>query len=472
MINKENINIKKLPLGEVKLNQVNPRTISNKKLQELIQSVLLFPQMLRIRPMVVDKNNVVLGGNQRLTALTKIEGYKEHDLKAVLSLTKEYQSMTDKLKQDIISYWLTWIDKPEVEVIDASMLSPEKQAEFIAKDNLSYGEWDPVKLSQLFDVDQLSEWGFDGDIFKEVKKQQTDKPHDDGYSDEDAVRAPQIVKDGDIIKLGRHYLICGDSTNSHVYKQLLKFIGGGQIDLLITDPPYNVDYEGKDGMKIQNDKFKTTQAFQNFLKSAFINAYAALKPGGSMYVFYASVMHIAFEQALNESGLDVHEQLIWVKNSFILSRNDYHYKHEPVLYGWKPGAKHYFIDERDHSTVIEDEQLSELKKMNKSELINIINRIRDNVPTTVIRENKPTSNDIHPTMKPVPLIAYFITNSTREGDSVMDIFCGSGSTIIACEQTGRTAYGIELDKRYCDAIIDRWQKFSGLNIEIVGNINV
>ena len=233
-----------------------------------------------------------------------------------------------------------------------------------------------------------------------------------------------------------------------------------------------MDYEGKDGMKIQNDKFKTTQAFQNFLKSAFINAYAALKPGGSMYVFYASVMHIAFEQALNESGLDVHEQLIWVKNSFILSRNDYHYKHEPVLYGWKPGAKHYFIDERDHSTVIEDEQLSELKKMNKSELINIINRIRDNVPTTVIRENKPTSNDIHPTMKPVPLIAYFITNSTREGDSVMDIFCGSGSTIIACEQTGRTAYGIELDKRYCDAIIDRWQKFSGLNIEIVGNINV
>ena len=121
--------------------------------------------------MVVDKNNVVLGGNQRLTALTKIQGYKEHDLKAVLSLTKEYQSMTDKLKQDITSYWLTWIDKPEVEVIDASMLSPEKQAEFIAKDNLSYGEWDPVKLAQLFDVDQLSEWGFDGDIFKEVKKQ-------------------------------------------------------------------------------------------------------------------------------------------------------------------------------------------------------------------------------------------------------------------------------------------------------------
>lgn len=224
-------------------------------------------------------------------------------------------------------------------------------------------------------------------------------------------------------------------------------------------------------MKIQNDKFKSIQAFQDFLKSAFINASSALKPGGAMYVFYASVMHIAFEQALQQSGLDVHQQLIWVKNGFILSRNDYHYKHEPILYGWKNGAKHCFIDERDHSTVIDNDNIEELKKMNKSELINIITKCRDGVPTTVIRENKPQNNDIHPTMKPVPLLAYLIGNSTREGENVLDIFCGSGSTIIACEQTGRTAYGIELDTRYCDAIIDRWQKFTGLNAEKIGNLN-
>lgn len=156
MINAEKIQTKKLPLGEVKLNESNPRTISKKKLQELIQSVLLFPQMLRIRPMVVDKDNVVLGGNQRLTALTTIHAYKEHDLQAILAPTKEYQSMSDDLKQDIIKYWMSWINYPEVEVIDASMLPPDKQAEFIAKDNLSYGDWDPVKLAQLFEVDQLA----------------------------------------------------------------------------------------------------------------------------------------------------------------------------------------------------------------------------------------------------------------------------------------------------------------------------
>lgn len=216
--------------------------------------------------------------------------------------------------------------------------------------------------------------------------------------------------------------------------------GGTELDLFFTDPPYNVDigvtdleeaeirHARKDGLKIQNDKM-TDDDFYNFLVKAFKNATNQLKPGGAFYIWYASREHINFENALNESGLEVHEQLIWVKNTFTFSRQDYKWMHEPCLYGWKEGNAHYFIEEYNHPTII--------------------------------REDKPVRSDLHPTMKPIKLCARLIQNSTKPGESVLDLFGGSGSTLIACEQLGRKCYMMEYDPHYVDVIINRWEDFTG-----------
>lgn len=205
---------------------------------------------------------------------------------------------------------------------------------------------------------------------------------------------------------------------------------GGEINLLLTDPPYNVDYEGKtsDALKIENDAM-TQDEFQNFLYNAFKNAYEHMKAGASFYVWYASRETINFMLALEKADLEVRQQLIWNKNSLVIGRQDYQWKHEPCLYGWKSGASHYFIDDRTQ--------------------------------TTVMDFDRPSRNAEHPTMKPVDLIAYQIKNSTRKNENVLDLFGGSGTTLIACEQTGRNCYMMEYDPRYVDVIIERWEELTG-----------
>lgn len=201
--------------------------------------------------------------------------------------------------------------------------------------------------------------------------------------------------------------------------------------------------------------------FREFLYRAFTNAAEVLKPGGAFYVWYASREQINFEEMLIKSGLSVKEQLIWVKNSLVLGRQDYQWIHEPCMYGWKDGAGHYFTDNRKLTTVIEDKL--DFEKMKKEDMKKILKEIFEDeiTPTTIIRENRPVRSDDHPTMKPVRMCAKLIENSTRPGESVLDLFGGSGSTLIACEQLGRKCYTMEFDPRYVDVIIDRWETFTG-----------
>lgn len=240
--------------------------------------------------------------------------------------------------------------------------------------------------------------------------------------------------------------------------------------MLITDPPYNVDYVGGTGkkMKIKNDNMGLS-AFHEFLKDAFVVASANMLAGAPFYVWMATVSEVSCAMALEEAGLKMKQILIWAKSRFVLGRQDYQWQHEPCLYGWKDGAAHYFRDDRSQSTLIEDPMGTDIDKMKKSELLKYVKELlAGDVQTSVLREQTPVRNDLHPTMKPVPLFGKLIRNSSREGDIVLDTFGGSGTTMIACEQLGRKARLMELDPHYCDVIIARWEKFTGKKAEKIG----
>lgn len=259
----------------------------------------------------------------------------------------------------------------------------------------------------------------------------------------------------------KHRLMVGDATS---WKDVDKLMGGEIADLVVTDPPYNVDITGSDNKKILNDNM-TDSDFEEFLLGAFQNLYERLKEGGAFYVWHASRTQREFENALNRAGLYVREQLIWNKNSLVLGRSDYQWKHEPCLYGWKEGS-HYFIDDRTQTTVQELEQ-TDIKKLKKEDLIKLLEEIMS-YETTVINEAKPQRNADHPTMKPIRLIGRLVKNSSKKGEKVLDLFGGSGSTLIACEELGRVCYINELDPRYADCILDRFEKMTGIKPEKIG----
>ena len=251
--------------------------------------------------------------------------------------------------------------------------------------------------------------------------------------DETVDKIPAKCQKGDVWALGDHRLMCGDSTIADDVNCLM---GGELADLWLTDPPYNVAYEGrtKEKLKIDNDSMSSS-AFLSFLTAAFDNACAVLKPGASFYIWFASKEHMNFEQALNAVGLVVREELIWAKNSMTLGRQDYQWKHEPCLYGWKEGASHNWYSDRKQTTILEFD--------------------------------KPARNGEHPTMKPIPLFAYLTKNSSRSQDIVLDTFGGSGTTLIVCEQIGRKCRTMEYDPHYCDVIIARWEKLTGKKAELI-----
>lgn len=253
---------------------------------------------------------------------------------------------------------------------------------------------------------------------------------DTAYEDDfDADEALDIIEEyetqpGDLYLLGRHRLLCGDSTKA---EEVAKLMGGDAAALLLTDPPYNVDYEGSAG-KIQNDNMEDS-AFRTFLRDAFQAADGQMKPGAAFYIWHADTEGYNFRGACRDVGWNIRQCLIWSKNTMVLGRQDYHWKHEPCLYGWKDGAAHHWYSDRKQTTVLEFD--------------------------------KPQRSEEHPTMKPVPLFAYQIKNNTQPGDAVLDLFGGSGTTLIACEQIGRTCYLMELDPRFCDVIVKRWEKLTG-----------
>lgn len=231
--------------------------------------------------------------------------------------------------------------------------------------------------------------------------------------------------------------------------------------MLLTDPPYNIDYDKSfTGLKIKNDNMDSA-SFRAFLIDALTAAKSRMKPGAAFYIWHADTEGLNFRLACKEAGFDIKQNLIWAKNTFPLSRSDYQWIHEPCLYGWKEGAAHYFIDDRTQSTVYEDARPN-FASMKKDEMRELLESIyADKESTTVIHEKKPSVSELHPTMKPVPLIARLIKNSTKKGEAVLDPFGGSGTTLITCEQLKRRCATVELDPHYCDVIIDRWDQLTG-----------
>lgn len=360
----------------------------------------------------------------------------------------------------------------EVPTIIASDLTDEQVRAFRIADNKTaeLAEWDyeilMAELDLLEDID-MEQFGFDdlADMLEPTAEE-------DGYELE--VPDEPRAKLGEVYQLGRHRLMCGDSTKKEDVDRLMD---RAKADMVMTDPPYNVDYGSKaeainkygynfSDRHIENDYMPSFQ-FVAFLDKAMHNINKYLKQGGAFYIWHASTTVHEFETALRYNNLKTRQQLIWNKNSIVLSRQDYHWKHEPCLYGWKEGAAHYFIDDRTQSTVYED-GIPEYKKMKKAELVELLDEIySDKISTTVINEKKPHLSEEHPTMKPIKLLARLIKNSSKRKEIVLDLFGGSGSTLIACEQLDRTCYMMELDPRYIDVIIDRWEKLTGQKAELL-----
>lgn len=454
------MNTEKIKLSQININARNPRKITDNQLERLVRSILIFPEMQTLRPIVIDETYTALGGNMRYRALTAISEKSPAEVNMMLANgCKGYAQKTEAERQNLRDYWEAWLADPTAIIVRADQLTEEQKREFIIKDNVAFGEWEDDILSADFDPDELLDWGL-GDLDDEPDDGDADE---DDYSEEDAANAPTRCNPGDVWLLGRHRLMCGDSTKE---ADVAKLMGGEQADLLLTDPPYNVDYQGgtKDKMKIANDNMDDV-AFVGFLTAAFNCAIQAMRPGAVFYVWHADSKGFEFRTALKEVGLTLRETLIWVKNALVLGRQDYQWRHEPCLYGWKEGAAHYFVDDRSQSTVIEDAGV-DYRKMKKDELLKLVLQLTDvSIPNTVIYEDKPTKNDIHPTMKPVKLMARLTKNSTKPEQLVLDLFGGSGSTLIACEQINRKCFTMEYDPKYCDAILDRWEKLTGEEAE-------
>lgn len=342
-----------------------------------------------IAPIIVDENGVILAGHTRYKALQKL-GRSVADVVVKTGLSDEqkrkYRILDNKTAE--LAEWDYDLLKQELENID-----------FAELENFDFA------------------WDFPDPVF--------DDAVDDDY--EPNPPADPKSKPGEIYQLGKHRLMCGDSTRAEDVEVLM---ARGKASLLLTDPPYNVDYTGatKEALKIVNDNMEDGE-FRQFLVDALACANAVMNPGAAFYIWHADSEGYNFRGACRDVGWKVRQCLIWAKNSMVLGRQDYQWKHEPCLYGWKDGAPHYWGSDRKQTTLLEFD--------------------------------KPSKSELHPTMKPIPLFDYQIQNSSRPGDIVLDLFAGSGTTVMACEQNGRKAYCMEYDPRYVDVIIDRWEQFTG-----------
>ena len=354
-----------------------------------------------------------------------------------------------------------------VPVLIADDLTEEQIKAFRLADNKTgeLAEWNVELLyGELDELDgfDMTLFGFE-DIDFSLDDFEEDEKETGEEVDIDSEEKPK-VEYGDIFQLGRHRLMCGDSTSA---EDMARLIDGAVIDLYVTDPPYNVAYQGgtDEAMTIMNDSMDDV-SFRQFLRDAFAVANNHLKPGGAFYIWHADSEGLNFRAAVKETGWLLKQSIIWVKNAIVLGRQYYQWKHEPCLYGWKDGASHYFVDNRSLATVIEEDE-ENLKEMTKSELISYIKTMQETTPTTIFYEDKPVRNDIHPTMKPLKLIARCILNSSKKGDRVLDSFNGGGSTLMVCEKSERIYYGMELDPIYVARTIRRWEEETGLTAEKV-----
>jgi DNA modification methylase len=374
-------------------------------------------------PIVIDKNNVIVTGPTRLKAALLLE------LEMVPCI------MADDLTEAQIK---------------AFRLADNKTNE--------YATWD-MDLLQM-ELDELNDLEFDMSGF-DFSIQEEALPGDD-FDLEGTIEDIVIptTKAGEVWQLGRHRLMCGDSTKAADFEKLMD---GYKAKLTITDPPYNVNYQKvTTDMKIMNDHM-TDNTFRQFLFDAYSRIYENMMEGAPIYVFHADTEGHNFRGAFLDSGFKLSQNLVWVKNSLVPGYSDYQWKHEPILYGWKGGSAHFWYGDRTNTTVYEDLPLLNPKKMKKDQLVAFIKDLQQaqEPGSTIIHHDKPSFNESHPTMKPIKLLGKLIFNSSEKGDLILDSFGGSGSTLIASEQSGRICYIMELDPIYCDVIIKRYEELTG-----------
>ena len=391
-------------ISKVIPNENNPRFIKDNKFKKLVQSIKDFPEMLKLRPIVVNKDMVVLGGNMRLKACAEA-GLKE------------------------------------VYILKADNLTEQQEREFIVKDNVGFGEWDWDILGNEWDIKQLEEWGLDGFPFED----EVLEAEEDDYTEPDNMKVDVVL--GDLIEIGGHRLLCGNSTDSD---QVAKLMNGEKADMVFTDPPYNINFQGSMANKMVNgkkapadsanqrhDEIKndamSDKEFYNFiydvLKEIKINCL------GAYYICFGSQTLNQLLQPLLDLGIEYKSIIVWMKNQAIFSGKDFKSRYEPIVYG---RSNDFFNGAR-----FNEEDIWEFARTQK--------------------------NDLHPTMKPIPLIENAINYSSKEGMKILDLFLGSGSTMVAAHQLKRKCYGMELDPKYCQVIIDRMIKLDEtLNVKING----
>lgn len=401
--------------GQIEGVPKNPRVIKGKRFKQLCESIKEDPELMNLRPLLVypfGDRYVIIDGNMRIKAL--------RDMAHVMAPCEVLKEGT----------------------------TPEQMKRYIAKTNSGFGDWDWDALANEWDGDPLDDWGIDlpEDWGEATEEEETQASEDEFDETKDDVQT--ICKRGDIWQLGNHRLMCGDSTDA---TDVALLMDGAKATLFVTDPPYGVSYSEKNSylnaiapanriqVPIENDN-KTEQEMFELWKKVFKLAYDNTEEKMSYYCFGAQrgELLLLLLLALKDSGLQPKHGLVWVKNNHVLGRCDYSYKHEPITYGWKIKGTHEFYG---------------------------------GFKTSVLEFDKPQKSELHPTMKPVPLIAELIGNSSKEGDCVLDLFGGSGTTLIAAEQLRRKCYMMELAPHYCDVIIARWEKFTGEKAEKITNIN-
>lgn len=392
MTNQPTMEIKELPLKELKPAAYNPRKKlkkGDKEYEKIKQSLLKFGY---VDPIIVNEDLTVIGGHQRLTVLKDLD--YETAKCVIVDLPKEDEKALNIALNKITGQW--------DEALLADLLLDLQESDF----NLDLTGFEPPEID---------------DILSNVHDKELSE---DEFDVEEELKKPTLSRHGDIWQLGKHRVICGDSTKAETYKQLLD---DRKANLVVTDPPYNVDVEETAG-KILNDNMSDGDFYQ-FLLSMFTQVENHMEDDASIYVFHADTEGLNFRKAFKEAGFYLSGCCIWKKNSLVLGRSPYQWQHEPCLYGWKKKGKHQWFSDRKQTTIWE--------------------------------YDRPKSSKDHPTMKPIQLMAYPIQNSSMRGTIVLDPFLGSGSTLIAADQTGRVCYGIELDEKFVDVIVKRYIEVTG-----------
>jgi DNA modification methylase len=408
--------VEHVPLVALRHYDDNPRRIKPERLKSLMRALEAEGEMLEVRPLIVlrdvdyAEDGTVIAGNMRLAAARE----------------------------------LGWPALPVVYVT----LDEERARRWTVIDNNNWGDWDDDLLSEFVqnmgdhELDLVGFTAPDVSRLRRMAMATADVPVPEPPAEPESIA-------GEVYELGPHRLLCGDATDPHALTVLMD---GRLADCLITDPPYNVDYGGKTGREIANDAMPEDR-FVEFLTDALANASRHAAEGAPAYVWYADGHGRSFLEAFERGGWSLRQVLVWVKTHHVLGRQDYQWKHEPCLYGWKPGAAHKWYGGFKETTVIDDEK--PVESMSRDELAALVSSYRE-MQSSVLRGDRPAVSALHPTMKPLEHLERFLINSTREGDVVLDPFGGSGSTLIAADRLGRRCYMAELDPRFCDVIRTRY----------------